>query len=99
MLVVTTAAAGGLTGLVAPAASAAPDPRPAAERWAPPRCKPVHEGRDWRWDDRGRHGGHWDHREWNRKTHKFEWKHIWRDDRRCEPQRRGWDNGGNRERR
>lgn len=84
LLLASTAAVGGLTVLAAPAASAAPPPPPGAEqRWSPPRCKPVHEGRDWRWDDRRRHG-HWDHWVWDRRKHRGEWKHVWWDDRRCQ---------------
>jgi hypothetical protein len=82
------AAAGAVICLVAvpgPAASAAPAAAvPVANvsalwhRW----CKPVHTGRSWRWDDT-RRGGHWDHREWNRRSQRWEWTHDWRDNRYC----------------
>ena len=37
---------------------------------------------DWRWDD-GRRGGHWDERVWNRRWHRWDWQHQWRDNRYC----------------
>ena len=49
-------------------------------------CKPAHTGRNWRWDD-GRRGGHWDERVWNRRQHRCEWQHQWRDNRYCAPVR------------
>ena len=49
-------------------------------------CKPAHTGRNWRWDD-GRRGGHWDERVWDRRQHRLEWQHRWRDNRYCAPVR------------
>jgi hypothetical protein len=91
MLVVSTAALGGLTVLAAPVASAAP--APAAVTAARPHCKPAHTGREWRWDD-GRRGGHWDRVIKNRRGHVVDVKHVWRDNRFCAPQRR---HGGDRD--
>jgi hypothetical protein len=89
MLLVSTAAIGGLTAVTAPAASAEPAPATvSAARWDPPRCRPTHVGRDWRWDET-RRGGHWDHRVWNRRTHRMEWQHLRWDDHRCLPPHRG----------
>ena len=73
MLVVSTAALGGLTVLAAPVASAAP--APAALASARPHCKPAH-GRDFRWDDRQR-GGHWDRVIKNRRGKVVDVKHLW----------------------
>jgi hypothetical protein len=87
MLLVSTAAVGGLTVLTAPAASAAPLPTTvSAARWEPPRCRPEHDGPNWRWDEQ-RRGGHWDHRVWNRRAHRWEWQHVRGDDHRCVPPR------------
>ena len=86
-VVATAAVAFGLATVVAPAASAAPavatptQVSVAAQRpqwW----CRPAHTGRNWRWDD-GRRGGHWDKREWNRRTQRWEWRHQWRENRYC----------------
>jgi hypothetical protein len=90
-VVATAAVAFGLAAVAAPAASAAPTvTAPAHATAAAGRpawwCKPAHVGREWRWHE-GRRGGHWDHREWNRRTHRFEWRHQWRDDRFCAPRR------------
>ena len=82
VLVVSTAAVGGLTALAAPVASADPPPQHRSARWEPPRCKPVHGGPDWKWDDT-RRGGHWDHKVWNGRKHRMEWRHEFREDRRC----------------
>jgi hypothetical protein len=84
-VVAAAAVAVGLAAVAAPAASAAPTvTAPAHVTAAAARptwwCKPAHVGRDWRWHE-GRRGGHWDHREWNRRTHRLEWNHQWRDDR------------------
>ena len=90
-VVATAAVAFGLATVVAPAASAAPavtapvQSAVAAHRpswW----CQPAHTGRNWRWDD-GRRGGHWDKREWNRRTQRWEWRHQWRENRYCGPRR------------
>ena len=88
LLVVAAGAAVGLIAVPAPAASAATTPAvvPMAPGWAPLRCRPAHFGRDWRWDDT-RRGGHWDHREFNRRVHHWVWTHNWRDDRFCAPLR------------
>ena len=93
-VVAAAAVAFGLATVVAPAASAAPAvsavtaPASAAvaAAWSPRWCKPAHTGRSWRWEE-GRRGGHWDHREWNRRTQRWEWRHQWRDDRYCEARR------------
>ena len=85
MLLISTAAVGGLTALTAPAASAEPAPAAvSAKHWDPPRCRPVHVGRDWRWDGQGR--GHWDHRVGHGRH--AEWKHLRWDDHRCLPPHR-----------
>jgi hypothetical protein len=93
MLVVSTAALGGLTVLAAPVASAAPAPAAVTAARPGPHCKPAHVGSRWRWDD-NRRGGHWDHREWNRREHRWEWKHDRSDKRFCAPQR--WNGGRDR---
>jgi hypothetical protein len=93
-VVAAAAVAFGLAAVVAPAASAAPAVPAvaapaavtAAAAWSPRWCKPAHTGRSWRWEE-GRRGGHWDHREWNRRTQRWEWRHQWRDDRYCAPRR------------
>jgi len=94
-VVAAAAVAFGLAAIAAPAASAAPAVTApavtATVKWngvarGPWWCKPAHVGRDWQWDD-GRRGGHWDHREWNRRTHRWEWRHQWRDDHYCAPRR------------
>ena len=90
-VVAAAAVAFGLATVVAPAASAAPAvsavTAPAsAAAWSSRWCQPAHTGRNWRWDD-GRRGGHWDKREWNRRTQRWEWRHQWRDDRYCAPRR------------
>ena len=90
-VVAAAAVAFGLAAVAAPAASAAPAvTAPAAvgavALWGQWWCKPAHIGRGWQWDD-GRRGGHWDHREWNRRTHRWEWRHQWRDDHYCAPRR------------
>ena len=74
MLVVSTAALGGLTVLTAPVASAAP--APAAVTAARPHCKPAHFGRDFRWDDR-RRGASWD-RVIGDTGRVVDVKHLWR---------------------
>lgn len=104
VLVAATAAFGGLTALSAPLASAAPPPAPVVVVNAPPQgpgagqdrrdfrrepCRPVHRGPDWHWHE-SRRGGHWDHKVWNRRQHRVEWQHVWRDDRRCLPSPRPW---------
>ena len=90
-VVATAAVAFGLAAVAAPAASAAPTvtaPAHVVAAAARPTwwCKPAHIGRDWRWHE-GRRGGHWDHREWNRRAQRWEWRHQWRDDRFCAPRR------------
>ena len=89
-VVAAAAVAFGLAAIAAPAASAAPALTAPAVTAVVARgpwwCKPAHIGRDWQWDD-GRRGGHWDHREWNRRTHRWEWRHQWRDDHYCAPRR------------
>jgi hypothetical protein len=88
MLVVSTAALGGLTVLTAPVASAAP--APAAVTAARPHCKPAHFGRDFRWDD-SRRGGHWD-RVIRRHGRVVDVKHLWRERNFCAPRHdRDWD--------
>jgi len=99
LLVAATGAVLSLIAVPAPAASAAtpPGPVPAAPagafapgvpavvpavtfgRWS---CRPVHTGPNWRWDEM-RRGSHWDHREWNPRTRRVEWRRYWRDDRYC----------------
>ena len=91
-VVAAAAVAFGLATVVAPAASAAPAVTAPAQTtiavahrpswW----CQPAHTGRNWRWDD-GRRGGHWDKREWNRRTQRWEWRHQWRENRYCAPRR------------
>ena len=90
MVLVSTAALGGATVVMAPVASAATAPASVAA--AGPRCKPAHFGRDWRWDDT-RRGGHWDHKvEIRRGRHKeVRWEHRRGDNKFC-ASRRG--NGG-----
>ena len=93
-VVATAAVAFGLAAVAAPAASAASAaptvtaPAQVVAAAARPTwwCKPAHIGRDWRWHE-GRRGGHWDHREWNRRAQRWEWRHQWRDDRFCAPRR------------
>jgi hypothetical protein len=82
-----------LVAVPAPAAFAATAPAvPVADvsvgvsAYWPLWCKPAHTGRNWRWHDT-RRGGHWDHREWNRWSHRVEWRHDWRDNRFCAPRR------------
>src|SRR5215218_3053186 len=90
LFVVSTAVVGGATVGLAPAASAAEvaaAPVAATVNRPGPGCRPAHWGRDWQWHDGRR--GHWDHREWDRRSHRMEWKHYWRDDRYCD--RRGPD--------
>ena len=85
LLAATTGALACLTAVPATAASAAePASVTAAVPSAPLRCRPAHTGRDWKWDE-NRRGGHWDHREWNRRTHRLEWRHQFRDNRFCAP--------------
>jgi hypothetical protein len=62
-----------------PAAVRLPLPAVVTGRWS---CRPVHSGPSWRWDEM-RRGSHWDHREWNPRTRRVEWRHYWRDDRYC----------------
>jgi hypothetical protein len=83
LLAATTGALACLTAVPATAAYADPVVT-AAVPSAPMRCRPAHDGRDWRWDDT-RRGGHWDHRVWNRRTHRVEWQHQFRDNRFCAP--------------
>jgi hypothetical protein len=83
LLAATTGALACLTAVPATAAYADPVVT-AAVPSAPMRCRPAHDGRDWRWDDT-RRGGHWDHRVWNRRAHRFEWQHQFRDNRFCAP--------------
>jgi hypothetical protein len=86
LLLVSTAAVGGLTAVAAPAAFAETAPATVAVHPMPPaprRCIPFHPDRDWRWDDNHRGGGHWEHREYNRRTHRWEWAHHYRDTRHC----------------
>jgi len=92
MVLVSTAALGGATVVMAPVASAATAPASVAA--AGPRCKPAHFGRDWRWDDNSRKG-HWDHKvEIRRGRHKeVRWEHRRGDNQYC-ASRRGngrWD--------
>src|SRR6478736_2004108 len=83
LLVAATGAVLSLLAVPAPAASAATPPAavprslPAVTfgRWS---CRPVHTGPNWRWDEM-RRGSHWDHREWNPRTRRVEWRHYWRD--------------------
>jgi hypothetical protein len=93
VMVASAAVAFGLAAVAAPAASAetvatasttvtVATARPSSWWW----CKPAHTGRNWRWDD-GRRGGHWDERVWDRRQHRWEWKHQWRDGRYCAPVR------------
>ena len=82
LVLASTAAVCGLSVLAPATASAATASVASVSAEAGPRCRPAHWGRDWRWDD-GRRGGHWDHREWNRRAHRWEWKHQWRDNRYC----------------
>ena len=93
VLVASAAVAFGVAAVAAPAASAetvatasttvtVATARPSSWWW----CKPAHTGRHWRWDD-GRRGGHWDERVWNRRQHRWEWQHQWRDNRYCAPVR------------
>ena len=90
VMVASATVAFGLAAVAAPAASAetvatasttvtVATARPSSWWWW---CKPAHTGRNWRWDD-GRRGGHWDERVWNRRQHRFEWQHQWRDNRYC----------------
>jgi len=97
MLVVSTAALGGLTVLTAPVASAAPAAAAVTAARPGPHCKPAHAGRDWRWDDT-RRGGHWDHKVRIRHGRHVEtkWVHVRRDDNFCA--RRDWDRDRNRDR-
>jgi len=92
IVLVSTAALGGATAVMAPVASAAT--APAAVAAAGPRCKPAHFGRDWRWDDT-RRGGHWDHKvEIRRGRHKeIRWEHRRGDNKFCASRRGngGWD--------
>ena len=92
LLAATTGALACLTAV--PATAAYAEPVVAAAPAAPMLwCKPAHVGRDWRWDDT-RRGGHWDHRVWNRRAHRFEWQHQFRDDRFCSPMRAPGGRGG-----
>ena len=97
VMVASATVAFGLAAVAAPAASAetvatasttvtVATARPSSWWWW--WCKPAHTGRNWRWDD-GRRGGHWDERVWDRRQHRWEWKHQWRDDRYCAPVRSG----------
>ena len=92
LLAATTGALACLTAV--PATAAYAEPAVAAVPAGPMLwCRPAHVGRDWRWDDT-RRGGHWDHRVWNRRTHRFEWQHQFRDNRFCAPFRRPGGQGG-----
>ena len=92
MLRAATAAVGGLTALTAPVASAAPPPAPQYQGQRPgdwhQQCRPEHQGPDWRWVD-ARRGGHWEHRVFDRRAHRFVWMPLWRDTQRCLPGRPG----------
>jgi hypothetical protein len=93
LFLASTAAVCGISVLVPATASAATTSTVSSvsvER--PDRCRPAHSGRHWRWDD-GRRRGHWDHQEWNRRSHRWEWKHNWRDDHYCAKRQ---DNDGRR---
>ena len=97
VIVAATAAVFCLAAVPAPAASAAPAAvapagAAAATVRAPWWCKPAHVGRNWLWEEgrrigRWELGGHWDRREWNRRLHRWEWKHQWRETRYCAPVR------------
>ena len=88
VMVASATVAFGLAAVAAPAASAetvataSTTVTVATARPSSWWCKPAHAGRNWRWDD-GRRGGHWDERVWNRRQHRFEWQHQWRDNRYC----------------
>ena len=92
VMVASAAVTFGLAAVAAPAASAetvataSTTVTVATARPSSWWCKPAHMGRNWRWDD-GRRGGHWDERVWNRRQHRFEWQHQWRDNRYCAPVR------------